>query len=220
MCQITANEIKQDGAAVAAAVNNIATVLASEGNTALAKQLSDAANALLAVTNNWTTGSAVAEFNDAAQAVEAVLALIPQTSALVPFIEIAVTALDILIANVGTSPAAGQPATEITPTSVKQMQARIATFPPNPYRGLVTIERHHFQSPRSAFKNKWNATVDAAPNSGIAKIQWTQWNNVIDGDSRALYLTQRDYDYVLACAQAVGLSPEAWLSACIAEHRI
>ena len=170
MCHITANEIKTDGAAVAQAIQNIATVLASEGNTALAAQLSAAANALLAVTNNWTTGTPVQDFNDAAQAVEAVLALIPQTSALVPFVEIAVTALDILIANIGTSPASGQPAGAITPASVKEMQARIATFPPNAYRGRVTIERHRFESPRSAFRQAWNTEVDKNPTAGIAKI--------------------------------------------------
>jgi hypothetical protein len=170
MCTINANEIKTDGAAVAQAVNNIATVLASEGQTQLAGQLSSAANALLAVTNNWTTGSAVADFNDAAQAVEAVLALIPTTSALIPFIEIAVTALDILIANIGTSPAAGQPPTPITLESVKAMQAKIATFPANPYRGKVAIERHHFQSPRSAIKDTWNKAVDTHPAVGIAKL--------------------------------------------------
>jgi hypothetical protein len=170
MCHITASEIKTDGAAVAQAIQNISTVLAAEGNTQLAAQLSEAAAALLAVTNNWTTGSAVADFNDAAQAVEAVLALIPQTSALVPFVEIAVTALDILIANIGGSPAAGQPAAAITPEAVHAMQAKIATFPANPYRGKRTIERKHFQSPRNAFKDAWNKEVDAAPAAGITKI--------------------------------------------------
>lgn len=169
MCTVTDQEIKQDGAAVVAAINNIATVLAAT-DPALAGQLSAAANALLAVTNNWTTGSAVADFNDAASAVEAVLALIPQTSALVPFVEIAVTALDILIANIGTSPAAGQPPVAISMESVKEMNAKIATFPPNPYRGKIEIKRHHFQSPRSAFKAAWAAEVDKAPSVGIAKI--------------------------------------------------
>jgi hypothetical protein len=170
MCTVTAAEIKTDGAAVAQAVQNIATVLSTEGNPTLAGQLSKAADALLVVTNAWTTGSAVADFNDAASAVEAVLALIPQTSALVPFVEIAVTALDILIANIGGSPAAGQAPAPITPESVKQMQATIATFTPNPYRGKIEIKRHHFQSPRSAIKNTWNAEVDKAPEVGVAKL--------------------------------------------------
>jgi hypothetical protein len=170
MCHITAAEIKTDGAAVAQAIQNISTVIAAEGNTALAARLSESAGALLAVTNNWTTGSPVADFNSAASAVEAVLALIPQTSALVPFVEIAVTALDILIANVGGSPAAGQPAAAITPEAVHAMQAKIATFPANPYRGKVEIKRSHFQSPRTAFKNAWNAEVDNATVPGMTKI--------------------------------------------------
>ena len=169
MCKITAQEIKTDGAAVAQAINNIATIVATT-NPTLGGQLSSAANGLLAVTNNWTTGSPVADFNDAASAVEAALALIPQTSALVPFVEIAVTALDILIANIGTSPAAGQPAAEITLKGVKDTKAAIAKLPPNPYRGKIDIERHSWQTPRTAFKNAWNKHVDAAPELGVAKI--------------------------------------------------
>lgn len=170
MCQITAADVKTDGLAVSSAIQNIATVLASEGNTALAGQLSEAAAGLLAVTNNWTTGSAVADFNDAASLVETVLGDIPQTSALVPFVEIAVTALDILIANIGGSPAAGAAPAAITPEAVKTMQATIATFPPNQYRGKVEIKRHHFQSPRSSFKDAWNGEVKKAPTAGIATI--------------------------------------------------
>lgn len=169
MCHITAAEIKTDGAAVAAAINNVASIVATT-NPTLGGQLSSAANGLLAVTNNWTTGSPVADFNDAASAVEAALALIPQTSALVPFVEIAVTALDILIANIGTSPAAGQPAQEITLKTVKETQAAIAKLPPNPYRGRIDIERHSWQTPRTAFKTAWNKQVDVAPQLGVAKI--------------------------------------------------
>jgi hypothetical protein len=169
MCTVTASQIKSDGAAVSSALNNIATVL-NTTDPALGAKLSAAAGALLAITNAWTTGSSVAVFNDAASAVEVVLAMIPQTSALVPFAEIAVTALDILIANVGGSPAAGQPAAAITVESVKTMQAKIATFPANVYRGKREIKREHFQSPRDAFKNEWNKEVDAAPAAGIAKI--------------------------------------------------
>jgi hypothetical protein len=169
MCHITAAEIKTDGAAVAAAINNVASIVATT-NPTLGGELSSSANGLLAVTNNWTTGSPVADFNDAASAVEAALALIPQTSALVPFVEIAVTALDILIANIGTSPAAGQPAQEITLKSVKETKAAIAKLPPNPYRGKIDIERHSWQTPRIAFKNAWNKQVDVAPQLGVSKI--------------------------------------------------
>jgi hypothetical protein len=169
MCHITAAEIKTDGAAVAQAINNIASIVAAS-NPTLGGQLSAAAAGLLAVTNNWSTGSPVADFNDAAGAVEAALALIPQTSALVPFVEIAVTALDILIANIGTSPAAGQAPQEITLKSVKETQAAIAALPPNPYRGKIDIERHSWQTPRTAFKNAWNKHVDASPDLGIKKI--------------------------------------------------
>jgi len=166
MCKITDTQIQQDGASVASAIQNIAAVLAADGDTTLAAQLSAAANALLAVTSNWGSGSVLADFNTAAQAVEAVLALIPTTSVLVPFIEIAIAALDILIANIGGS----STSSEITIESVKEMQAKIALLPPNPYRGKVTIERKHFQSPRTAFKNAWNAEVDKEPTLGIVKL--------------------------------------------------
>jgi hypothetical protein len=112
----------------------------------------------------------VADFNSAASAVEDVLALVPTTSVFVPFVEIAVTALDVLIANVGTSPATGQPAAEITVDSVKDMQAKIATFKPNPFRGQREIHRGHFQSPRAAFLKAWDDEVDAAPEAGVSKL--------------------------------------------------
>ncbi len=169
MCKITDKEIQQDGVAVSEALDSIATVLATTNPTLGAQLLADSA-ALLEVTNNWSTGSLLADFNTAASAVEATLGLIPETSALVPYIEIAVTALDILITNIGGSPATGGVGSEITVQSVKNMQDKIAALPPNPYRGKIQIERHHFQSPRSAIKNAWNAEVDKDPVSGIVKI--------------------------------------------------
>jgi hypothetical protein len=169
MCTNTASEIQKDGAVVGQAIDNIATALAATEPTIAAQLKTDAA-AIVTVTSTWTTGSSTAVFNDAMSAVEATMALIPQTSALVPFVEIAVTAIDILIANIGSSPAAGQPAVPVTVESVKEMDAKIAQLPPNPYRGKIAIHRGHFQAPRTAIKNAWNAEVDKFPAVGITKL--------------------------------------------------
>ena len=165
MCKITAAEIKTDGAAVAQAINNIATIEAATDPT-LAGQLSAAANGLLAVTNNWTTGSPVAIINDAAQAIEALLAAIPLTAPYAVFVGIAVAALDILIGNLGTQ------ATQATNTvaNAKAVLAFVDTLPTNPWRGKAQIHRHVFEGLRSALIGTWNDAVKANPKMGFHKL--------------------------------------------------
>ena len=169
MCKLTAQEVQQDGATVAKAINNVAAAIAPTDPT-LAAELTTADNILVEITSGWTTGTPVEDFNTAASAVEDILARIPVTAPVVPFVEIAVTAIDILLANVGGSPAAGAPPAEITVESVKDMQAKIATFKPNPFRGKVEIHRHHFQSPRNALKAAWNKQREKTPVAGVEAL--------------------------------------------------
>ena len=72
MCTSTVNEIKADGVVVSNALLALARFEAPLNATAAA-DLTTAANALLAITNGWSTGSPVAILNDAASAVEVIL---------------------------------------------------------------------------------------------------------------------------------------------------
>ena len=151
-CTVSPTEIAADGLAVANAFLAVAKILAVS-NPNLAAQLTTAAQALENATANWTTGSTLALINDAAQALEAVLAVIPQTAVIAPLVAIGVAALDILIANVGV--------TTVTATS----QAA------NPYRGAAKIHHRFGRSPEGDFKSAWNGVVATNPALASAKIQ-------------------------------------------------
>jgi hypothetical protein len=163
MCSISDAQIKADGQTIGTALIDIADILAAT-NPTLAADLTTAAQGLETVTANWTSGSSKALFDDAALAVETVLADIPQTAAFAPFVAIAVAALDILIANIGT------PAAPITPTTVSATMDRIAALPPNPWRGQAKIVHHHMHSLHSDFLSAWNDEVNKAPKLGITKL--------------------------------------------------
>jgi hypothetical protein len=164
MCTITDSEIKAAGQTIGKALNSIAA-LEQATNPTLAADLTTAANALVTVTSNWTSGSSKALFDDAANAVEAVLAAIPMTAAYAPFVAIAVAALDLLISNIGTPPA------PLTVDAVKATLARIEALPPNPYRGMAQIVHHHGKSLLDDFVAAWDAEVDKQPELGIKKLK-------------------------------------------------
>jgi hypothetical protein len=164
MCTITDSEIKADGQTIGTALESIAA-LEQATNPTLAANLVTAANTLIEVTSTWTSGSSVALFNDAANAVEAVLADIPQTAAYAPFVAIAVAALDILIANIG------QPPAPVSVVSVRATMDRIDALPPNPWRGKAEIIHYHGKSLLDDFVSAWDAEVDKQPKLGIRKIR-------------------------------------------------
>lgn len=151
MCKVTVSAIQQDAAAVAKAVQSIANAVQAT-DPSLASQLNAAAAALLAATANWTTGSAVADINDAAQAIEALLAAIPLTAPYAAFVAIAVAALDILIGNLATQPTQ----TANTVGNARALLAHVDTLAPNPWRGQAQIHRHIFEGPRDALIGTWN----------------------------------------------------------------
>lgn len=164
MCKITAATIAADGQAVAKALNSIATALQTS-DPSLANELTVAAQTLVTATTGWTTGSPIAVINDAAQVAEAVLGAIPETAVYATFVAIAVTALDILIANVSTQ--ATQTANIVG--NKLAIEAHIDTLPENPYRGIVTIKPSLF-GPRKALKDAWDKQVELEPNVGIKKL--------------------------------------------------
>lgn len=165
MCKITASAIQSDAAAVAKAIQSIANAVQAT-DPSLATQLNAAAAALVAATSNWTTGSAVADINDAAQAIEALLAAIPFTAPYAAFVGIAVAALDILIGNLSTQ----STQTSSTIANAKAVLAHIDTLPANQWRGKAQIHRHVFEGPRSAFIGTWNDEVEKQPTLGFPKL--------------------------------------------------
>jgi hypothetical protein len=176
MCTITASEIQADGMAVSNALLAVAKIEAAISPT-LAANLTTAAQALLAVTSTWTSTSAITLFNDAATAAEIALAAIPETAAIAPLIPIAIAALDILMAQLPTSPAAGKVAAKLGPKEYKAMNDRIAAYAfthPNPYRLSVptSILIHHafMRSPRDDFRAAWNSVAKAHPDLAGARI--------------------------------------------------
>lgn len=166
MCHITPATIAADGQAVGTALNQIATALEAT-DPSMASKLQAAASALVAATSNWTTGSATADINDAAQVVEAILAAVPTTAPFAGFVAIAVAALDVLIANVGTQPA--QTGSDLKNAMV--VAHAIAPNPPdNPYHGVVQFKRHFLESYPNSMKRTWNEHVDEAELPGFSKI--------------------------------------------------
>jgi hypothetical protein len=142
-CTVSAAQIQADGKALHEALLSVANIYTLTSPTAAAN-LVTAANALLAVTQNWQTGSSIAIFNDAANAVEVILAAIPQTAAIAPLIPIAVAALDILLANVN-------------PKASNAVALHAMASPKgNPYRGKATIKHRMGRSIEGDFKAAWN----------------------------------------------------------------
>ena len=165
MCKVTASAIQGDAAAVAKAIQSIANAVQAT-DPSLAAQLNAAAAALVAATADWTTGSAVADINDAAQAIEALLAAIPLTAPYAIFVGIAVAALDILIGNLGTQTTQ----TTNTVANARAVLAHVDTLPVNPWRGKAEIHRHVFEGPRAAFIGTWNDARKANPTLGFPAL--------------------------------------------------
>lgn len=140
-------QVQQDGNAIAIALLNIAAQEQALDPTISAK-LVQIANDLKAATANFSTGGSIAIVNDALTAASIVLASIPQTAAFAPLVPIAEAAIDILIANIGGTPA---------PTTVAAAHARIAgphyTYP------SAQIPHRIFRSPQGDFKAAWNDTA-------------------------------------------------------------
>ena len=166
MCKVSSASIAADGQAVSAALLSISTALATT-NPTVAADLSTAAKTLVAATSGWKTGDPVDDINTAATAIESILAVIPATAPYATFVAIAVAALDILIANLGTQ--STQTPTN-TVANALQVRTAVRALPDNPFRGLVQIHRHVGQSYRGALVDTWNEQVDAQPELAFPKL--------------------------------------------------
>lgn len=138
-------QVQQDGAAISTAILSIA---AQEQpiNPTVAAQLVMAANGLRTATANFTTGSAVADINAAANVAEVVLQAIPQTAAFAPLVPIAIAALDLLIENAGAG------ATSTLNAHVAHVSGTAAT---GAYRAAV-IPHRTLRSREGDIKAAWN----------------------------------------------------------------
>lgn len=150
-CTVSQAQVVADGHAVSTALLSVAKIEAVT-NPQAAENLTTASNALLAATSNWKPGSAVADINAAANAVEIVLAAIPQTAVFAPLVAIAVAALDVLIANTN---------------SANPSVSAVA----NVYRGKAHIHHRFGRSKEGDFKAAWNAAVKANPALASAKLK-------------------------------------------------
>lgn len=145
-CTYSTAAIQADANAVATACHQIANVLAAT-DAVLADRLNMAATALMNAVANFQTGSVATDINTAANIIEVVLASIPLTAPYSALIAIAVTALDVLLANI--------------PGNATAALALPRT--PNPYRGAATISHHFMYSPSADFKTAWNAKAATTP---------------------------------------------------------
>ena len=161
MCHISDSQIKADGVVLANALTQIANVIPDQ---AIKADLLKAADGLVQVTNNWNGTNSKALFDDAMNAVTAVLARIPVTAPYAIFVSIAQSAIDLLWANVGNPPA------PVTVSTVKATVAALEALPASPHRAAAAVTREHHESWRDALTRTWDTAVDEHPDAGVAKL--------------------------------------------------
>jgi hypothetical protein len=162
-CAPTDTQIAADGKAVAQALQSIA-VIEQASNPTLAADLSTAATTLEVATANWSTGSSMAVINSAASAVEAVLAVIPQTAVVAPLVAVAVSALDLIVANTQVAPTANVKALNA------QQQNNLEAFR---LKGTTVLQTHthKWSSLEGSFKSAWNSQAKTNPKLATAVIR-------------------------------------------------
>lgn len=153
-CEVSAAQVKADGAAIAPALRSIAAL-----EPAMATQLNASADGIVAATANWTSGSATNVINSLAAGAEALLSGIDPNSPAAVFVAIAVTAMDVLLAS-------------IPPPTVTVDAVKVHTTPMKVYTGPRAVIKHHRgHSPEYDFKTTWNDAVKANPTLHVAPIQ-------------------------------------------------
>ena len=117
--------------------------------------LSDAITALENTESSWDGSTAVSAVVSALDTVEAVLAVIPVTSAYSTLIDLLVSAIELILTTFVKSSAA--------PVKLKALAQK------NEHRGIVPLKDPHFlQSKVGAYKSQWN---DLAAGLGLAKAK-------------------------------------------------
>lgn len=159
MCHPTAATLKADGVIVADALN----IIAGFEPEPIKDDLEKAGTAFSDVAAKWDGSTGAKDLLDAAAvAAEDILADIPTTAAIAPWVAVAVTALDAILANVGTPPA---------PTTTGNIRAaldKIDALPPNPHRGIAVIK--HTGNLRQDLTNAWNDKSDEFPDMHVPKL--------------------------------------------------
>lgn len=119
--------------------------------------LVDAITALKNTEASWDGSTAVTAVVSALDTLEAVLAVIPVTSAYSTLIDLLVSAIELVLTTFVKTSA----------TPVKMMALAQA----NPHRGRVPLKNPHFlQSKVGAFKDQWNGIVASNPDLVKAKL--------------------------------------------------
>lgn len=145
-CTISQAQLIADGNALSAALTSTAKVMAAT-DPATAQKLLLAANALSQVTANWNGTSSIDKLNAIASGAEVVLAAIPQTAIVTPFLPIAIAALDVVLAN--TQPAAASARVTLSSAEAQNLAG---------YRLAAehAIRHRLLRSPAGDFKAAWN----------------------------------------------------------------
>lgn len=150
-CTFSSAAIKADGQAVAQALQSVAAQLTLTDPSDAAK-LVTAANTIASITANWNVGSGLTLFNDAANAAEEVLSVIPVTAPYAGLVSIAVVAIDTLVAN--ANPSAVALRAEIGPGQTNLLI----------YRAMGKKLVHHrlLRSKAGDLKAAWNEEIKTA----------------------------------------------------------
>lgn len=149
-CTITASQLKNDAAALAAALTSLSAAM-STSDAETAAKLELASESLTSAVNNWDASSSTGVLNTAAAAAETVLAGINSTSKYATLVAIAVAALDVILANTSVAKTSA-----VKSTSAESDHLLLAR------RTAKKIVAHQLgRSPEGDFKAAWNRAIDA-----------------------------------------------------------
>jgi hypothetical protein len=148
-CTITANQLKNDAAALAAALTSLSAAVSPSDASAAAK-LALAAESLNAVVNQWDASSSIGLLNTVAAGAETALAGISSTSKYAALVAIAVGAIDVILANTNTTKAR---ALTLSHAESDRLVVARAT-------ARKAVAHRLGRSPEGDFKAAWNHVID------------------------------------------------------------
>lgn len=152
MCKITAAQVVADGAAVGQSIDNIAAALQTT-DAPLAAELTKVGNAIIAATQNFKEGGALAAVEDAEQAAIIVLNTIPLTSPFANLVAIAFAGLNLLIANAQTQGSQTGDAVADAHTLLTHAKTLNAD---SAWQGKAKINHNVLKSARQNFEDTFN----------------------------------------------------------------
>lgn len=158
-CTVSSDQLKTDTSALATALKSLASALSSSDADTAAK-LELASESLSAIVTNWDSTTAAGKLNTVAAGVETVLAGISSTSKYAALVAIAVTALDVILANTSSSKSTAKKALD-------PEQERLAV---DRALGKQLVRHRLGRSPVGDFKAAWNQAISAG-NLSVAPLQ-------------------------------------------------